>query len=66
MIVTAEVSKYNVNGIIGSIRLKGLSFVYFLTFLKWLDDKTPSLEKTMTVLDSYLERAEILLKMVKA
>jgi hypothetical protein len=58
MIVTAELSKYNVNGIKGSIRLKGLLIVYFSTFYCWLDDKTSSLEKTMTGLDKYLDQAE--------
>ena len=58
MIVTAELSKYNVNGLKGSIRLKGLMLVYFTTFFQWLDDKTPSLEKTMTRLDDNLNQAE--------
>ena len=58
MIVTAELSKYNVNGLKGTIRVKGLMAVYFLTFFQWIDDKTPSLEKTMTVLDKNLNQAE--------
>ena len=58
MIVTAELSKYNVNGLKGTIKVKGLMAVYFLTFFQWIDDKTPSLEKTMTVLDKNLNQAE--------
>ena len=58
MIVTAELSKYNVNGIKGTIRLKGLMLVYFLTFFQWIDDKNSSLEKTMTALDKNLDQAE--------
>ena len=58
MIVTAELSKYNVNGLKGPIRLKGLMFVYFITFFQWLDDQTSSLEKTMTALDKNLDQAE--------
>jgi len=58
MIVTAELAKFNVNGLKGSIRLKGLIVVYFATFLLWLDDKTASLEKTMTGLDKNLDYAE--------
>ena len=58
MIVTAELSKFNVNGLRGSIRLKGLMVVYFSTFLQWLDDKTSSLEKTMMSLDKNLDQAE--------
>ncbi len=62
MIVTAELAKLNVNGIKGSIRLKILMFLYFVTFNQWLDDKTPSLEKTMMQLDKNLDRAEKLEK----
>jgi hypothetical protein len=58
MIVTAELSKFNVNGLKGSIKLKGLMLVYFTTFFQWLDDKSPSLEKTMTDLDKNLDQAE--------
>ena len=58
MIITAELSKYNVNGLKGSIRLKGLTIVYFSTFFYWLEDKTTSLEKTMTGLDKNLDIAE--------
>lgn len=65
MIVTAELSKFNVNGLKGAIRLKGLTFVYFLTFFKWLDDNTPSLEKTMTILDKNLDKAEKYGKLLK-
>ena len=58
MIVTAELSKYNVNGLKGTIRLKGLMLVYFVTFFQWIDDKNLSLEKTMTALDKNLDQAE--------
>jgi len=58
MIVTAELSKYNVNGLKGNFRLKGLMLVYFVTFFQWVNDKTSSLEKTMTGLDKNLDQAE--------
>ena len=58
MITTAELAKFDVNGLKGSIRLKGLIVVYFLTFLEWIDDNTSSLEKTMTKLDKNLDQAE--------
>ncbi len=32
--------------------------LYFFTFFKWMEDKTLSLEKTMTELDKNLDRAE--------
>ena len=63
MIITAELSKFNVNGLKGSIRLKGLMIVYFATFFQWLDDKSSSLEKTMTALDKNLDQAEKLSKL---
>ena len=58
MIITAEVSKYNVNGLKGTIRLKGLMLIYFITYFQWVDDKGSSLEKTMTALDKNLDHAE--------
>ena len=58
MIVTAELAKFNVNGLSGSIRLKGLFIVYFITFFTWVDDKTDSLETTMNALDKNLDHAE--------
>tara|TARA_Y100001970_G_C14234567_1_gene860948 strand:+ start:2251 stop:2793 length:543 start_codon:yes stop_codon:yes gene_type:complete len=62
MIVTAELAKFNVNGIRGTVRLKGLFIVYFITFYSWVDDKTSSLEKTMNALDKNLDQAEKLSK----
>ena len=63
MIVTAELSKYNVNGLKGTIRLKGLMLVYFVTFFQWMDDKNSSLEKTMTALDKNLDQSEKFVKL---
>ena len=57
MIVTAELAKFNVNGLKGSIRLKGLFIIYFITFYAWVDDNTKSLEKTMNALDKNLDQA---------
>tara|TARA_B100000029_G_C16957122_1_gene734822 strand:- start:28 stop:573 length:546 start_codon:yes stop_codon:yes gene_type:complete len=65
MIITAELSKFNVNGLKGSVRLKGLMFVYFYTFFQWIDDKSSSLEKTMTGLDRNLDQAEKFGKLLK-
>ena len=64
MIITAELSKYNVNGLKGVIRLKGLMLIYFFTFFQWMDDKESSLEKTMTALDKNLDQAEKLSKLI--
>ena len=64
MIITAELSRYKVNGLKGAIRLKGLLLVYFITFFQWVDDKETSLEKTMTALDKNLDQAEKLSKLI--
>lgn len=64
MIITAELAKYNVNGLKGSIRLKGLMVVYFATFFQWMEDETTSLEQTMTQLDKNLDQAEKFGKLV--
>ncbi len=57
MIVTAELANYDVNGLKGSIRLKGLFLIYLITFYAWLEDNTLSLEKTMNALDKNLDQA---------
>ena len=38
---------------------------YFAAFLIWVKDDSPTLDKTMTYLDNYLNRAEFFLKLVK-
>ena len=58
MIVTAELANFNVNGLKGSLRLKGLFVIYLLTFYEWVGDNTLSLEKTMNALDKNLDQAE--------
>ena len=58
MIVTAELANFNVNGLKGSLRLKGLFIIYLLTFHTWVGDNTLSLEKTMNALDKNLDQAE--------
>ena len=58
MIVTAELAKFNVNGVKGTIRLKGLFLVYLITFYSWINDNTFSLEKTMNALDKNLDQVE--------
>ena len=65
MIVTAELAKFNVNGVKGAIRLKGLFLVYLITFYSWIDDDTFSLEKTMNALDKNLDQVEKFSKYIK-
>ena len=49
----------------GIIKLKGLIVIFFSTFLTWVNDESSSLDKTMTVLDNYLVKAENVLKLLK-
>ena len=65
MILMSNISNIKINGIVCSLKIKGLLIIYFSTFLIWTKDKTSSLEKTMTSLDNYLIRAENLLKIFK-
>ena len=61
----AKSSNIKTENIIGNMKLKILLIIYFSTFLTWGKDESSSLDKTMTVLDNYLERAENVLKFFK-
>ena len=61
----AKSSNIKTKGIIGIMKLKILLIIYFSTFFTWNKDKSPTLDKTMTVLDNYLEKAENVLKLLK-
>tara|TARA_Y100000590_G_scaffold465179_1_gene636718 strand:- start:2041 stop:2598 length:558 start_codon:yes stop_codon:yes gene_type:complete len=62
MIFMAGLGKISIYGIKGNIKIKGLLIVYFSSFLVWKNDNNQSLEKTMTSLNVYLDRADKLLK----
>ena len=62
--IMAKSSNINTNGIIGTMKLNGLLIIYFSTFLTWVKDKDPSLNKTMTVLDSCLDKSQNFLKLL--
>tara|TARA_B100001964_G_scaffold215563_1_gene254015 strand:- start:425 stop:607 length:183 start_codon:yes stop_codon:yes gene_type:complete len=59
----AKSSNIETKGIIGSVKVKGLLVIYFSTFLTWVKDENISLDKTMTVLDRYIEKAEKILQL---
>ena len=61
----AKSSNIETKGAIGSIKLKGLLVIYFSTFLTWVKDEDSSLDKTMTVLDNCIGKAENILKFFK-
>ena len=61
----AKFSNIETRGMIGIVKLKGLLIIYFSTFLTWIKDESPSLDKTMTILDNYLKGTENVLKLFK-
>ena len=61
----AKSSNIKTKNIIGSMKLKVLLIIYFSTFFTWVKDESSSLDKTMTVLDNHLERAENILILFK-
>ena len=60
----ARFSNIKTKNIIGIIKLKGLIVIFFSTFLTWVKDESHSLDRTMTVLDNYLVKAENILKLL--
>jgi len=65
MILMANLSNITTNGVKGNIKVKSLLIIYFSSFLIWIEDTNSELEKTMTSLDSYLDKANDLLKIFK-
>lgn len=59
----AKSSYIETKGVLGIMKLKGLLIIYFFTFFTWIKDESPSLDKTMTVLDNYLKRIGNILKL---
>ena len=57
MVLMASIAKIPINGVKGNLIIKGLLVVYFASFLIWIKDNESSLEKTMTSVDIYLDRA---------
>jgi len=65
MILMANYANISVRGLRGQLRLKGILIIYCSTFLIWLQDDSPSLDKTMTSLDSNLDKAGNIIKFFK-
>tara|TARA_B100001057_G_scaffold403855_1_gene416255 strand:+ start:335 stop:874 length:540 start_codon:yes stop_codon:yes gene_type:complete len=64
MIVIATLSNIDVNGIKGIAKIKVLFFLYLLIIFTWKSDESESLEKTMTILDKYLNNIEKFFKFI--
>ena len=63
--IMAKSSNIETKGIVGTMKVKGLMVIYFSTFLTWVKDESISLDKTMTALDRYIEKAEQILQLLK-
>ena len=53
----ASLADIRIKGLNGQLIIKGIFIIYIATFYVWLNDDSESLEKTMTALDNYLEKA---------
>ena len=61
-ILIATFANINLNGIQGVIKLKIIFVLYYITLFTWFNDENESLEKTMSILDKYLNNIEKVLK----
>ena len=64
MFLTASLANIKVKGIKGSLTIKGIFIIYIATYLEWMNDTSKSLEKTMTTLDQYLNKASKILNFI--
>ncbi len=61
-ILIATFANINLNGIQGLIKIKIIFVLYYITIFTWFNDENESLEKTMSVLDKYLNNIEKVIK----
>ena len=57
MAQTLEKSGINSFGLVGMMRIKGVTVIYLMAFNIWMHDNSPDLEKTMAFLDRRLKQA---------
>tara|TARA_B100000886_G_scaffold97871_1_gene64925 strand:+ start:296 stop:832 length:537 start_codon:yes stop_codon:yes gene_type:complete len=62
IIVIATISNIDVNGLKGIAKIKVLFILYLFIIFSWRNDKSASLEKTMTTLDKYLSNIDKIFK----
>ena len=61
----AKSSNLEIRSIIGNFKAISIMIIYFSTFLTWVKDNSSSLEKTMTVLNSNIEKLNSLERLLK-
>ncbi|MGQ0664678.1 MAG: TetR family transcriptional regulator [Pseudomonadota bacterium] len=59
MTLMAEAAGLETAGLLGALRVKGVSLIYLATLRTWLADDSPDGAKTMAALDRALKRAEM-------
>ena len=59
-----EFSNISPDGIMGKIKVEGLFIIFLLTFLVRKKDESRHLNKTMSALDNYLRKAEVIVNMI--
>ncbi len=64
IILIATLADIEMNGIKGLAKLKTIFLLYVVIIYTWEKDETDSLEKTMTILDKYLENLDKLIKLI--
>ena len=57
-ILIATFANVNLNGVQGVVKIKIIFALYYITLFTWFNDENKSLEKTMSVLDKYLNQIE--------
>ena len=61
-ILIATLANINLNGIQGVLKIKIIFALYNIILFTWFNDENESLEKTMSVLDKYLNNIEKFIK----
>ncbi len=61
-ILIATFANINPSGIQGVIKIKIIFVLYYITLFTWFNDENESLEKTMSMLDKYLNYVEKVIK----
>ena len=57
MAQTLEKSGIDSSGLVGMVRIKGITVIYLMAFNIWMYDNSPDLEKTMAFVDRRLKQA---------
>ena len=65
IILMVNYTNVSTKGIKGQLKIKGIVIIYISSFFVWMNDNTPSLDKTMTTLDKNLDQAGKILSFIK-